>query len=297
MKKISRQLAALSLGFAALLTVACDDNDDTSGPGKQFTSELIGSYTPATVGVPNDPQDPNSTINQQYLWIDATWNDPQHIPTVDMSFMLGLPPGSYPAPISMALTVVDGIVSNFIKSGLVGLELKNDGSFGAQYRTPIFTGDLLKDLLKGTAFSDEIFTFPNAETEQLIPAGALTYYTEDGKLYLSVSKAFLTAIAPQMELPDMIDQIITANNLTGIMSTKEAYAIPFKYSIDGTMVTLYVDKAMMAPFVPVIKSLLVLLPDADQTGGIDLKTFVPELLDKLFDNTSELKIKFFLERK
>lgn len=291
MKRTLQKFALLGLALATLLTVGCDDNNK-GVPGKKFTSELIGNYTPTFVEVPTE----GGALNKMYFQIPTTWNDPENIPTVDMSFMLGFPAGSFLMPVNEALPFVEAIVSNFVQNGLVGLELKNDGTFGAQYRTPIFTDDILQDLVKGPKFSEEIFTFPNAETEELIPAGALTYYTEDGMLFLSLSKTFLASIDPDTNIAEMLEALITEYALP-IVTTEEAYALPLKYTIKDSVVTVYVDKEMMAPFVPLIKELVMLLPDADQTGGIDLKTFVPDLLDKLFNNTKTVDIKIYLAKK
>lgn len=291
MKRIIPKIMFFCLGFAALAFVSCSDNENGT-PENPFFSELIGSYVPTYVEMPTE----GGSVNQFYLQVSPTWKDPNNIPTVDMSFMMGFPPGSFMMPVSDALPFVEAIVSNFVKNGLVGLELKNDGTFGVQYRSVTFSDDILQDLLKGPKFSDEIFLFPSPETEQLIPTGALSYYTEKGQLYIALSKTFLNSVGGDLQLTQIIDDLVKQYKLN-IVSTEEIYAIPLKYSVKESVVTIYVDREMMLPFVPLIKELAPMLPGPDQTGGIDLVTFIPDVLDKLFDNTSSLEIKIFIKKK
>ena len=292
MKNLLHKSAILAAAFAALVSFAsCDDGEDK---GPKFKSELIGSYVPAYIEVPTATGD---DFNKMYFTLTPTWADPNNIPTVDGSFMLGLPAGSLPMGMNDVLPFVDGIASHFVKEGLVGIDLKNDGSFGAQYRTPIFSDNILGDLIssQGVKFDPAIHAFPGTETDEILPAGALSYYTENGKLFFAVSRAFLKTAGADLGVGDLsviVEELLAQYKGLNIVSTEEYYALPLKYTLENGVVKIYVDRAMIQPYKKLLTELLGAFLDPSTLGGID----VADMITKLIDGTSELEIAFRLKK-
>ena len=59
------------------------------------------------------------------------------------------------------------------------------------------------DMNAGPTFGSEV-EFPNAETLEVLPVDAITYYTKDGKVYFAIDKEYLTYIGQaelEMNLP------------------------------------------------------------------------------------------------
>ena len=105
----------------AVSSVSCDDDNKKNTP-PPFSSELIGSYKPASVSRPTaaDPEE----MQEYYLTFDVTWTDPDNIPEIDLTEIFGFP---YQMPMNTVLSMVEAIGSGIVKGGLIGVELKNDG--------------------------------------------------------------------------------------------------------------------------------------------------------------------------
>ena len=162
----------------AVSSVSCDDDNKKNTP-PPFSSELIGSYKPASVSRPT-AADPEEML-VYYLTFDVTWTDPDNIPGIDLTEIIGLS-----LPMNTVLSMVEAIGSGIVKGGLIGVELKNDGSFGAQYKDLIVEGtdvSAILGALLNPKFGEEVESFPNAETSEILPEGAIGYYTKYSKLY------------------------------------------------------------------------------------------------------------------
>lgn len=270
-------LAVGAMGFAF---TAC--NDDEGGDGKKpFESDLIGSYKPAM-----QPEDTQGIYGD--IFITPTWKDADNVPTVDLSALLGQPIG-----IDVMLMLTSSMIPMMYAGGLDHFDFNNDGTFAFGYRE-------LEDFAN-MKFSEKVYTFPGSETQELIPAGAITYYTQNGLLYFAVSKQFLTKIGQEklnMDLTEIVNGMISTYHLeNSIVSTNELFAIPLMYSIDAnSVVTIKVDLAMMKPFLPMLTDLLPLLPEEVEvsmmgmSGKVPARKVVGELLDGLLNQTTALEI-------
>lgn len=145
--------------------------------------------------------------------------------------------------------------------------------------------------------------FPNAETLEVLPVDAITYYTKDGKVYFAIDKEYLTYIGQaelEMNLPQIIDALLAQYPGLGIEATDDYYAIPLKYAVKDGVTTLKVDKEMMMPYMPLITSLVdAFLPDGDIEVSLDpesdpmkipAKALVNSLLDALFNQSQSIEI-------
>lgn len=268
----------LAVAAMASTFTACDDGDD--GGKKKFESELIGSYqpTPVTMTIPDVVEKPSPF----YFLLLPTWSDPENIPKL----------GGY-MPANTICGLIQAIASNIVKGGLVQVDLKDDGSFGAQYHGLIIGDDVISSIME-PKFTPEISSFPSAETAELLPEGALGYYTKDSHFYFTISKAFLKQVGETSEMGDLtsiIDGLLAAYKLD-IVSTDEYYAIPLKYSVKDGVTKLYVDRAMIMPFLPLLEELFKLLGDEASVMGISLGDIVTTVLN----NTTELEIALPLKR-
>ena len=101
----------------AVSSVSCDDDNKKNTP-PPFSSELIGSYKPASVSRPTaaDPEE----MQEYYLTIDVTRTDPDNIPEIDLTEIFGFP---YQMPMNTVLSMVEAIGSGIVKGGLIGVEL------------------------------------------------------------------------------------------------------------------------------------------------------------------------------
>ena len=88
-----------------------------------------------------------------------------------------------------------------------------------------------------------------------------------------------------MEILSEIDKMLGAYKGLSVVSTDSHYAIPFKYTFEGGVLRLYVDRAMMLPYVKLFKDVL---------GGLGLDPAV--ILDDLFNATTELQIAVYLKK-
>lgn len=280
--------AACSLAFAS---TACSDDEGGRGAAR---SELAGSYAPTfrTVMIPDVMEEPADF----YFLLLPTWSDPDNVPAIDLSASMGLPEGSYKMPMNTICGIVQSLVSNIVQHGLVSVDLKNDGTFGASYHAITNMTDDVVSALFSPEFADAVSTFPSAETSAVVPEGALGYYTSNGMFYFTVSKSFLTAAGQQMETPmdlvAVIDEMLAQYGGLNIVSTKTAYAVPLKYKEENGTVELYVDLATIRPFAPLLDDLLGSLGDEAAFMGIKLADIVRLLLE----NTSELEIGLLLQR-
>lgn len=160
-----------------------------------FSSDLVGRYTPY---VP-DPENPiaNFFINPVYADMDS-----EKVPQIDMGFLFGVP--GYTWPVTTVTGLANQLVGMMYGGGLTYFDFKDDGTIGAGYR------DMLGfDLTAGPTFGPEV-EFPNAETLEVLPVDAITYYTKDGKVYFAIDKEYLTYIGQaelEMDLPQIIDTV------------------------------------------------------------------------------------------
>lgn len=286
MKHIFTRAALLLAAVATTAAfTACDDNE---GEGKKpFDSDLIGSYQPAM-----QPEDEDGIYGD--IFITPTWKDPENVPKVDLSAIFQQEVG-----IDMLLMLTSSMIPMMYAGGLDHFQFKDDGTFAFGYRE-------LQDFAN-MKFSDAVSTFPSAQTEQLVPAGAITYYTRSGLLYFAVNKEFLTKIGQEkldMNLPKVIDGMIASYHLeNSVVSTGEHYAIPLKYSIDASgVVTIKVDLPMMKPFLPLINTLLPLVPEEAQfdmmgmSGTIPARKVLGQLVDGLLNQTTAFEIGIRLKK-
>ncbi|MFQ7386612.1 MAG: hypothetical protein ACLRM8_01940 [Alistipes sp.] len=95
-----------------------------------------------------------------------------------------------------------------------------------------------------------------------------------------------------MEILSEIDKMLGAYKGLSVVSTDSHYAIPFKYTFEGGVFRLYVDRAMMLPYVKLLKDVLGGLGlDPSQMMGLDPAV----ILDDLFNATTELQIAVYLK--
>lgn len=289
---MSKALTVLAISLAAVSFTSCDDNEGSKT--KPFESELIGYYTPRAQQTDTESVSESTPVVYGDIFITPTWKDPNNVPTIDMSAIFG-----QPVSIDMMLMLTSSMIPMLYAGGLDHFEFKNDGTFAFGYRE-------LVDFLE-MKFSETVGKFPSPETEQLVPTGAITYYTEGGKLYFAVNKMYLTQIGNSqlgMDLTELIDTMIKEYNLSGsVVSTKEKFALPLKYTLADNVLTIKVDLEMMKPFLPLIQSLLPLLPEEaefDMGGGpatIPARKVVGELVDGLLNQTTALEIGIRLDKK
>ncbi len=285
----------LAVAATAFTFTACND-DDNDGP-KPFESELIGSYksAPVTMTIPGVIEEP-ADFNFILL---PTWSDPENIPGIDLSASMELPAGTFVMPMNTICGLLQAMVSNIVKGGLVQIDLKNDGSFGAQYydliiKTDGETGepDIISSLMAPT-FGTVVKTFPNADTAELLPEGALGYYTKDSRFYFTLSKDFLKGVGTSagLDVLSVIDEMIKTYKLD-IVSTDAYYGVPLKYSVKDGVTKLYVDRGMILSFRGVLEMVFSLLGDDAAFMGIKLE----DIVNKVLDNTTELEIALPLKR-
>lgn len=196
----------LTVAATAFTFTAC--NDDNDGP-EPFKSELIGSYVPRV----------DQTAYDFGIFLSTAWND-KGAPALPLN-------GDKDNPISWELVeaLLPQMAGVYYARGLVSLELQNDGHVGAKYRSVTLENGIT-DIFVPT-FSEEVFTFPDAATLPMVPADAVCYYTQNGKLYLTVSKEFISKIDPGTlgtPICTMIEGMISQYNL-GLVSNKNIFAL------------------------------------------------------------------------
>lgn len=267
---------------------SCDDNE--GGDDKKF-SELQGSYVPApvTLTIPDVVLEPTPF----YFLMLPTWADPENIPEIDLSESMGMPAGSWLMPMNTICGVLQGTVSGIVQGGLVQIDLTDKGSFGAKYHGLIIGDDIVSSLME-PKFTPEVSTFPSPETAELLPDGALGYYTDKSHFYFTISKAFLKQTGEGAQLGDLtgiIEGLIETMKLD-IVSTETYFGIPLKYSVQDGVTKLYVDRAMILPFRPLLDEVFKLLGDQAAFMGIQLS----DIVNMTLDNTTEIEIALPLKR-
>lgn len=268
---------------------ACDDNE--GGNKNTFKSELIGSYVPSpvTLTIPEVVLEPTPF----YFLMLPTWADPKNIPAIDLSESMGMPAGTWLMPMNTICGVLQGTASGIVQGGLVQIDLTDKGSFGAKYHGLIIGDDIVSSLMS-PEFTPEVSTFPSPETAALLPDGALGYYTDKSHFYFTISKAFLKQTGEGAQLGDLtgiIEGLIESLKLD-IVSTETYFGIPLKYSVQDGVTKLYVDRAMILPFQPLLNEVFKLLGDQAAFMGIKLS----DIVNMTLDNTTEIEIALPLKR-
>ena len=278
MKKLFARITLMT-AFCAVAAMSASCNKDDKGSSKpKFTSELIGTYTPTYVS----RETSGGEMNDYYLTFEATWVDPANIPTIDLTAVIG-----FPMPMNTILELVEAMGSNIVKGGLVEVELKNDGSFGAKYRDLVLQGSDISSIigsLMAPQFGSEIKQFPGSGSS-VLPSDAVGYYTKDGKFYFTLSRSFLKGVASDMDIVTLLDGMLQQFPNLGIVSTDEYYAVPLKYTKENGVVKLYVHRDMIVPVLDVVSPLLGAL-GPETTMGIDLG----QVLKDLKEQTTALEI-------
>lgn len=268
----------LAVALTACTFIACDDNNDDDNKPKP--GPLAGSYELATV----DKDNGGVTINKVSLTIIPTWTtDVDQLPTVDVSAIMGYPAGTVMVGLKDMVDMIEPLIANFVQKGLVELDLNKDGTLGARYHEFQSQGNIALDFMQ-PRFADAISTFPG-ENDPL-PADALQYYTEGGKLYFAVSKAFLGTL--DETIVGIIEVLLEESKTLPIVSTEKLFALPLQYTEENGILKVYLDRATLAPFAPLLGMLGSLGLDL---GGID----VEDIVTKLIGNTSQLEIAIYLK--
>ena len=271
-----RAAMLLAIAATAFAFTACND-DDGDGP-KPFESELIGSYVPRM----------DQAAYDFGIFLSTEWNE-KGAPSLPLN---GDPDNTIGWELIEAMLPMMG--GAYYAQGLVGLELQNDGRVGAKYRSVTLENGMA-DIFNPT-FSEEVFTFPDAATLPMVPADAVRYYTQNGRLYLTVSKEFISKIDPGTlgkPICTMIEEMISQYKL-GLVSNKDIFAVPFKYTVEGDMLTLYVDREMILPFRGLLADLIgQLVPDEgvsmDETMTI-AKADILKFVTDIFDNSTKFEL-------
>ena len=273
----------LVMPLMAASFVSCDDDDDAPA-APAFQSELIGNYTPRFINY----QLPGAIEAKDYYFIiDTDWNEGVDPNTL----MVG---GFMPMP--SVIGIMQGVISGLVQGGLVEMELTNEGKIAAKAHELDVPADadmsVIIGMLLQPAWKSETVVFPSEETQPIY--NALGYYTENGKLFLTVSKAFLKAMGETMEQPmDIVGLLESVNSQfnLGFASTATYFGIPLKYTLEGNELTIMVDKSMMKPIMPLLQPIFAQIPPI--MGMIN----VGDMVNMLFDNTSDIRLKLLLEKK
>ena len=145
-------------------------------------------------------------------------------------------------------------------------------------------------------FGKEVLTFPDAETLPIVPVDAISYYTQDGKIYLAVDKQFISKVDPGTlgtPIAAMIDGMIAKYKL-GVVSNEEVFALPLKYKVEGDVSTLYVDREMILPFKGLLVDLIgQLVPDEGVSMGEEMaitKEDILKFVTDIFDNSTKFEL-------
>lgn len=275
---------------SSLLAVSCDDGD---GKGVK-PAEVTGSYALSITEKDNGA----GTVNELCLTITPVWtvdwsavdgyDDVQKAPyMVDISPMMGYPAGSVRVSVKELVDMVEPMLSNFVKGALVGLDLLEDGSFGASFHEFLSSGHIAQDFMS-PKFAAAVSKFPS--NDDPLPGDLLSWFSDEKakKIYLSVDK---TALESVMEgLVETIDLLLNAYPNLPVASSPNTYALGLNYTLSGNVLKISLDRATIAPFVPVITMLLA--SQEVDLGGLD----VEEMLTKLLATTSELEIALYLKR-
>lgn len=244
----------------------------------KFASELIGNYVPKV----------NTAAYDFGLVLSTEWND-NGAPSLPLN-------GDKDNAIEWVLveTMLPMMVGAYYAQGLVGLELLDDGRVGAKYRSVTLENGLT-DIFNPT-FGEEVLSFPDIETLPIVPVDAISYYTQDGKIYLAVDKQFISKVDPGTlgtPIAAMIDGMIAKYKL-GVVSNEEVFALPLKYKVEGDMLTLYVDREMVLPFKGLLVDLIgQLVPDEGVSMGEGMaiaKEDILKFVTDIFDNSTKFEL-------
>lgn len=280
-------ISAALLLAATFAFTSCDNNKDQ---GPTFSSDMIGKYAVDFVA----PEDEES-LPQYKVAITPTWRDPENIPTTEMFGM--------EMKMDLVILMMQSMAAVYSGMGLDAFEFKNDGTFSVKYHPAILEPGL--DGILNPVFSTDVVEFPNAQTQALIPAGAITYYTAGGKLYFAVSRAYLKQIGEaelEMDLDETVGQLLEANPALkqSIVVSPTHYALPlsYKFNADKT-VTISVDRAMMAPFLPVIEQFLPMIPEEIDLDGtiIVARKLATDVVNAIKSEMTDLVIAITLKSK
>lgn len=247
----------------------------------KFESELIGSYVPRF-----------DQANYDFgIFITSEWNE-KGAPKL----MLGTTEIEW-ALIEMMLPQLAGI---YYVQGLAGLDLLDDGRLVARYHSVTLKNGM--DDIFSPTFGEEVLSFPDPETLPIVPVDAVKYYTQGGKIYLSVDKLFLSRVDPGtlgVPVATMIDGMISKYRLA-LVSNEEVFALPLKYKVEGEVLTLYVDREMMLPFKALLADLIgQMIPEAGISMSEEMtiaQADVLKFVTDMFDNSTKLEIGIKLTR-
>ncbi len=257
-----------------------------------FESELIGKYRPVT----RNMQLPGATSPMDYSFVlDCTWNDLENAPTVDAGGIMGMPPGVFMLPVPSVLGMAMGFATPIVQGTLVELELTDKGRIAAKAHELVIQkkedGSFDLATIMNPQFKPEISEYPS-EARPDLPADAFGYYTEKGQLFFTISKKFITAAGQTLEQPmdlvPVLENLITEMGLN-IVSTNDYFAVPLKYTLSGKDLEIFVTRDMIAPFVELLRPMQGTIPSF---AGIN----IVELITLTYDNTSDMNVRFFLER-
>lgn len=244
----------------------------------KFVSELIGNYVPKV----------NTAAYDFGLVLSTEWND-NGAPSLPLN-------GDKDNAIEWGLVeyMLPMMVGAYYAQGLVGLELLDDGRVGAKYRSVTLENGLT-DIFNPT-FGEEVLSFPDIETLPIVPVDAISYYTQDGKIYLAVDKQFISKVDPGTlgtPIAAMIDGMIAKYKL-GVVSNEEVFALPLKYKVEGDVSTLYVDREMILPFKGLLVDLIgQLVPDEGVSMGEEMaitKEDILKFVSDMFDNSTKFEL-------
>lgn len=244
----------------------------------KFASELIGNYVPKV----------NTAVYDFGLVLSTEWND-NGAPSLPLN-------GDKDNAIEWGLVeyMLPMMVGAYYAQGLVGLELLDDGRVGAKYRSVTLENGLT-DIFNPT-FGEEVLSFPDIETLPIVPVDAISYYTQDGKIYLAVDKQFISKVDPGTlgtPIAAMIDGMIAKYKL-GVVSNEEVFALPLKYKVEGDVSTLYVDREMILPFKGLLVDLIgQLVPDEGVSMGEGMaiaKEDILKFVTDIFDNSTKFEL-------
>lgn len=244
----------------------------------KFVSELIGNYAPKV----------NTAAYDFGLVLSTEWND-NGAPSLPLN-------GDKDNAIEWGLVeyMLPMMVGAYYAQGLVGLELLDDGRVGAKYRSVTLENGLT-DIFNPT-FGEEVLSFPDIETLPIVPVDAISYYTQDGKIYLAVDKQFISKVDPGTlgtPIAAMIDGMIAKYKL-GVVSNEEVFALPLKYKVEGDVSTLYVDREMILPFKGLLVDLIgQLVPDEGVSMGEEMaitKEDILKFVSDIFDNSTKFEL-------
>lgn len=244
----------------------------------KFASELIGNYVPKV----------NTAVYDFGLVLSTEWND-NGAPSLPLN-------GDKDNAIEWGLVeyMLPMMVGAYYAQGLVGLELLDDGRVGAKYRSVTLENGLT-DIFNPT-FGEEVLSFPDIETLPIVPVDAISYYTQDGKIYLAVDKQFISKVDPGTlgtPIAAMIDGMIAKYKL-GVVSNDEVFALPLKYKVEGDVSTLYVDREMILPFKGLLADVVgQMVPDEGVSMGEEMaitKEDILKFVSDMFDNSTKFEL-------